>query len=67
MKAESKVPDKLFMVDGEKVEAILRRAVRQALLVHKTAGNTIAVWNDDKVELIPAEQIQVNSDNETES
>lgn len=63
MSSESGIPDRLFIVEGERIEGILRRAVRNALLAHKRAGNTIAVWNDNKVELIPAEQIQVESDN----
>jgi hypothetical protein len=62
MKAAHKIPNKLFLVDGKKIEAILRRAVRQALIAHKAAGNTIAVWRDDKVELIPAEEIRVSGD-----
>lgn len=66
MSSEPHIPDKLFIVEGERIEGILRRAVRSALLAHKRAGNTIAVWTDGKVELIPAEQIEVENDNESE-
>ena len=59
MKTEPKIPDKLFMVEGDRVAEILRRAVRHALLAHKRAGNTIAVWEDGRVVLIPADAIQV--------
>ena len=36
-----------------------QRAVREALLDHKRAGNPIAGWKDGKVVLIPPEQIEV--------
>ncbi len=59
MRAEHKIPEKLFIVEGERIELILRRAVRHALLEHKRAGNTIAAWKDDQVVMIPAEEILV--------
>ena len=59
MKAERPIPDQLFIVEGEAVEKALRRAVRHALLMHKRAGNTVAVWEGGAVKLIPAEQIEV--------
>ncbi len=34
MRAERKIPEKLFIVEGERIELILRRAVRHALLEH---------------------------------
>ena len=39
--------------------AALRRAVRDALLEHKRAGNSIASWRDGNVVIIPAEEIPV--------
>ena len=36
-----------------------QEAVRAALLEHKLAGNSIAVWRDGKVVLLPPEQIEV--------
>ncbi len=37
----------------------MRRAVRDALRVHKALGNPIAVWRDGKVVWIPPEKIPV--------
>ena len=39
--------------------AALRRAVRDALLEHKRAGNPVASWKDGKVVIIPADEISV--------
>jgi len=66
MKVEPNIPKQLFIVDGEKIERILRRAVRHALLEHKRAGNTIAAWEDGQVVLIPAQAIQIEDDAESE-
>lgn len=35
-----------------------QQAVRAALREHKLAGNSIAVWRDGKVVLVPPEQIE---------
>ncbi|HEV3470311.1 MAG TPA: hypothetical protein VG148_13380 [Pyrinomonadaceae bacterium] len=59
MKAETNIPDRLFLTEGEKIERILRRAVRHALLAHKRAGNTVAAWEGGRVVLIPADEIHV--------
>ena len=48
-----------MMIEGTEVEAALQRAVREALLRHKKLGNSIAVWEDGKVVIIPPEDIQV--------
>lgn len=47
------------VVQGEPVVAALRRAARGALLEHKRAGNPVASWEDGRVVIIPAEEIQV--------
>jgi hypothetical protein len=39
--------------------AAAQKAVRDALRDHKLAGNSIAVWRDGKVALVPADQIEV--------
>jgi hypothetical protein len=41
------------------IENALARAVREALLRHKQAGNPIAVWRDGAVVWIAPEDIQV--------
>lgn len=66
MRAPHKIPDKLFLHEDKKVEHILRRAVRAALLAHKRAGNTIAAWEDGRVVLIRAEEIQIEDEAEGE-
>lgn len=38
--------------------AAAQQAVRAALRDHKLAGNSIAVWRDGKVVLVPPEQIE---------
>ena len=38
----------------------MSRAVREALLSHKRAGNPIAVWRNDRVEWIQPEDIPVD-------
>ena len=35
----------------------LRQSVREALMLHKRAGNPVAVWRDGRVEWIKAEDI----------
>ncbi len=62
MKAEQTTPKKIKVVQGRPVTEVLRRAVRHALLEHKRAGNTIAVWADERVVLIPAAEIQVTDE-----
>jgi hypothetical protein len=41
------------------IEHAMRRAVEQALLTHKRAGNTVATWKDGHVVLVEAEKITV--------
>jgi hypothetical protein len=45
--------------DIKLIERALRRAVREALLRHKQAGNPIAVWRDGAVVWIAPEDIRV--------
>lgn len=44
----------------------LRQAVREALLDHKRAGNSVAVWRDGRVVWIPPEEIPDWADMEGE-
>jgi len=44
---------------AKEIEGILNEAVRRALLSHKRAGNSIAVWKDDRVVILPPEEIPV--------
>lgn len=62
MKIEDKIPEDFLVREGKNIESIFRRAVRQAILMHKRAGNPIAVWKDGKVVIIPPEDIIVDED-----
>ncbi|MDQ1590474.1 MAG: hypothetical protein QOG71_1101 [Pyrinomonadaceae bacterium] len=46
--------------ETKSIEHAMRRAVRQALLTHKRAGNTVAAWKDGRVVLVAAEKIAVD-------
>jgi hypothetical protein len=54
---------KLFN-DREGMDRALARAVRQALLQHKRAGNPVATWRDGKVVWIAPEEIEVSEESE---
>ena len=43
--------------NAEKIEKILRFAVRQAVISHKQAGNSVAIWKDGKAILIASDEI----------
>jgi hypothetical protein len=51
-------PQKLSVATAS-IEHAMHRAVRHALLAHKRAGNTVAVWKDGQVVLVQAENIPV--------
>ena len=56
--AEKKTIDELFH-EGKEIDMALKKAVQQALLQHKKAGNPVAAWRDGKVVLIEPEDIVV--------
>jgi len=64
MTVEHELPDQWLIVYGTAIENVLRRAVNQALLAHKRAGNPIATWQDEHVVIIPPEDIPVAEDND---
>ena len=49
--------DRIFE-DGTAVDRAFDRAVRDALRMHKRAGNPIAIWKDGKVVWISASKIR---------
>ena len=51
----------LLVVHSKEIETILQRAIRQALMDHKQAGQPIAIWRNGKVELIEPEEIGIES------
>ena len=50
----------LFDIYAEEISAACERAVREALLKHKLAGNPIAISRDGKVVIVDAEDIEVS-------
>lgn len=54
-----------YDIGAKERERAVQRAVRAALLQHKRAGNPIAIWRDEQVVWIPAEEIDVDEEDET--
>lgn len=48
--------------DFPRILDAMARAVREALLQHKRAGNPIAVWRDGEVVWLPPEDIPVGDE-----
>lgn len=49
----------LLVKHSKLVEQAFRKAVREALLKHKQAGNPVAVWRNGKVVLLEPDEIIV--------
>ena len=45
--------------DGTEIDAALVRGVREALIRHKKLGESIVVWEDGKVVVLPPDKIPV--------
>lgn len=43
----------------KKIDAGIRKAVANALLRHKQLGQSIAIWKNGKVVIVPAKKIRV--------
>ena len=43
--------------DLDRIQFEMSEAVREALAVHRRAGNPVAVWRNERVEWIPANEI----------
>ena len=50
--------------DHSRILDALRQAVREALLNHKRAGNPVAVWQNERVVWVSAEQIPADGHDE---
>ena len=48
-----------FFNNGSEIDEALQKAVKEALLLHKKAGNPIASWEDGKIIWIQPEDIPV--------
>jgi len=56
-----KVKSKKLLIEfGDRIDRAFTKAVENALLEHKRAGNTVAVWRGGKVILIQPEEIVLN-------
>jgi len=64
MQAKDKKDIGKLLADSDGVTRALTRAVRQALLQHKRAGNPVATWRDGKVVWIAPEEIEVSEERE---
>jgi predicted ABC-type ATPase len=53
-----------LMLEGTAVDEAARQGVRDALLAHKRAGVPIAIMEDGKVVLIPADEIEIDDPSE---
>jgi hypothetical protein len=63
METDNKIDENgrdLFDLYGDAISAACERAVREALLKHKLAGNPIAISRDGKVVILRAEDIEVS-------
>jgi len=49
--------------DREGMDRALARAVRQAVLQHKRAGNPVAIWRDGKVVWVNPDEIELSDEN----
>lgn len=49
------------------IEKAAARASRQALIAHKREGVPIAVWRENRVVWVPADEIEIPPDEETSS
>jgi hypothetical protein len=57
-KPRAKPIDELF-ADGREIDAAMKEATREAVLMHKKLGYPIVVWRDGKVVWVPPEEIDV--------
>ena len=46
--------------EGTLIDAALKKAVAQALRMHKLMGNPVAEWRDGKVVWVPPEEIKLD-------
>lgn len=47
------------LAQGVRIQRALREGVRRALLRHKRLGESVAVWRDGRVVIVPADQINI--------
>ena len=60
MKVEPRFQEINLAEQAEAIELVLQEGVRRALSIHKRLGNSIAIWKDGKVVIVPAEEIVIS-------
>jgi hypothetical protein len=55
------------LADHEEMERSVQAVVEQAVRRHKEMGNSIAVWRDGRVVIVPAEDIVLTQEAQPES
>ena len=60
MKIDIYASPMLLVEHSKAIEKVLCQAVREALMMHKRAGNTVAEWRDGQIRLIKAEDIVID-------
>ena len=56
---------KKILLETDLADRAIARGVREALLLHKRLGAPVAVWEDDRVQWIPPEEIEIPPEEET--
>ena len=59
-KKSEKSIDEIFK-EGSLIDKALKKAVQEALVRHKQAGNPIVVWRDGKIVWLKPEEIPVQT------
>lgn len=59
-KKSEKTIDEIFK-EGSLIDKALKKAVQEALVRHKQAGNPIVVWRDGKIIWLKPEEIPVQT------
>ncbi len=54
------------LADREEMSRAVTQVVQEAIRRHKEMGKSIAVWGDGSVVIVPAEQITLSQDIQTE-
>jgi hypothetical protein len=60
-KVEDRKPD-LFVRYSDEINRAYERAVREALLMHKRAGNPVAIERDGKVVILQPDEIDISEE-----
>lgn len=55
------------LADHEEMDRSIQDTVQEALRRHKEMGNSIAVWRDGRVIIVPAEEIVLSQETQQEA